>query len=119
MGNITLPVVVGAIIGMTQWIKEKLGISGRPAEIASFVVGFLFGGAYQVLTFPPVTSADWFGAVVSAVLLGLVPSGLYKFGGQMVDRARGDGVVVSSGTIVTPDKRLYSGVVDPLAIKKH
>lgn len=122
MSQISLPIVVAAVIGIAQWLKEKMQISGRPAEIVSFVVGVVCGGAYQVTMFPPVAASDWFGAAMVALLMGLVPSGLYKFGGQMADRIRGDGVIMSSGTIVTSDgfgNDKFTPMAEPMAIKKQ
>ena len=75
----SIAVVVGLVIGVTQWIKERLALSGRPAEALSFIVGFVAGGGYQLALYPPVTAPDWLGAVVVAVGMALVPSGLYKF----------------------------------------
>lgn len=86
MPEMNIALVVAAVIGVSQWLKEKLKVTDRPAEILSFVVGFAGGGAYQVFLFPPVTERDWFGAVIVAVLMALVPSGLYKFTGAMAEK---------------------------------
>lgn len=79
MQHTSIAVVVGLVIGVTQWLKERLGLTDKPAEILSAIVGFVAGAGYQLAMFPPVTAPDWLGAVVVAVGMALVPSGLYKF----------------------------------------
>lgn len=109
MLQISLPIVVGLVIGLTQWVKVKLNISGRAAEIAAFVIGVVSGGAYQLVMFPPAAPADYFGAAVVALLMGLVPSGLYQFGGQMADRiGSASSTTVQQATPVTPPLRFSS-----------
>lgn len=73
--------VILVVMGLTQFIKEKLGMSGNPAELLSFVIGFLLGGAFRLASLPalPGDFAGWFGVVLYALAAGLVPSGLYKF----------------------------------------
>lgn len=73
--------VILVVMGLTQFIKEKLGLSGSPAELLSFAIGFLLGGAYRLASLPalPADFAGWFGVVLYALAAGLVPSGLYKF----------------------------------------
>ena len=68
-------------MGLTQFVKEKLNLSGRPAELLSFAIGFLIGGASRLASVPalPADFAGWFGVVLYALAAGLVPSGLYKF----------------------------------------
>lgn len=86
MPEINLALVVAAVIGVSQWLKERLGVQDKAAEVMSFIVGLAGGGAYQVFLFPPASAQDWFGAVIVAVLMALVPSGLYKFGGAMAGK---------------------------------
>jgi len=86
MPDMSLALVVGAVIGLTQWLKTKLKIVDRAAELLSFGVGFAGGGAYQVIMFPPSNPQDWFGAAIVAILIGLVPSGIYQFGGAMASK---------------------------------
>ena len=76
--------VILVVLGLTQFIKEKLSMSGRPAELLSFAIVFFIGGASRIASMPamPVDFAGWFGVVIYGLAMGLVPSGLYKFAGE-------------------------------------
>lgn len=78
--------VVAIVLGLTQWIKTKLKLVDTAAEVLSFIVGFVLGGAYQYVYSQPVDAASWFAVVLTALGMALVPSGLYKFVGMAADR---------------------------------
>jgi hypothetical protein len=73
--------VILVVLGLTQFIKEKLNLSGRPAELLSFAIGFFIGGASRLASLPtmPLDFTGWFAVVLYALAAALVPSGLYKF----------------------------------------
>lgn len=71
--------IVFIVIGLSQWLKTKLKLQDTAAEIMSFVVGAVLGGAYQYVITKPTDLATWLPVVVVAIGMGLVPSGLYKF----------------------------------------
>lgn len=89
MEFVNLGVVVTIVLGLTQWIKERLGLVDRPAEILSFAVGALGGGVYQYAASQPTDLNGWLGVVFVAVLMALVPSGIFKFGSQLSQQASG------------------------------
>ncbi len=70
--------VIGLVLGLTQWLKEKIGLSGAGAELASFAIGFVAGFGYQW----SISGPDYLSVIVTAVGMALVPSGLYKFATQ-------------------------------------
>jgi hypothetical protein len=81
IGEITL-----IVLALTQWLKTKLELEGKVAELASFGVGFALGGAYQFTVTKPADAVTWLTVLVVAIGMGLVPSGLYKFAGALADR---------------------------------
>ncbi len=86
--EINYATIIGLVLALTQWVKERLGLKGRPAEIVSFLIGLVSGGGYQYVTHPPALPADWFGLVVVGLITALVPSGLYKLVTGLIDRAK-------------------------------
>lgn len=84
MTEFNLGLVAIAVIGFSQWLKEKMKVDGQRAELLSFIVGVVAGGTYQIAIYPPTKAQDIFGAVLVALLMGLVPSGLYDFGSAMI-----------------------------------
>lgn len=89
MEFVNLGVVVTIVLGLTQWLKERLGLVDRPAEILSFAVGALGGGVYQFAVSQPTDLNGWLGVVFVALLMALVPSGIFKFGSQLSQQASG------------------------------
>lgn len=68
--------LVALVIALVEWIK-RFGVSGKALNAASMMVGALIGIAYWYAQSPLTTFADWFGAVVYGLALGLVASGIY------------------------------------------
>lgn len=75
-----------AVLGLTEWIKTKLHLVDTAAEVASFIVGFSLGGFYQYTLTQPIDATSWFQVVLVGIGMGLVPSGLFKFGVNFVSR---------------------------------
>ena len=72
------PFVVMAVLGL-GWLAGQLGAQGKLQLAIAFTCGFLIGGAYQIAaTEMPVTFEQWFYVVITAVIMGLVPSGFYE-----------------------------------------
>jgi len=74
-------VVVGVplilvVIGLVE-VMKKLGLQGSWLIVASLLVGLSFGVAYQWSLGPLVTFAEWFGAIVYGLGIGLVATGIY------------------------------------------
>ena len=87
MEYVNIGIVVTIVLGLTQWVKDRLKLDGRPAEILSFILGLLFGGVYQYAVTKPVELNQWLSVAFVAVLMALVPSGIFKFAAQIADKA--------------------------------
>ncbi|KPL82656.1 hypothetical protein SE15_11195 [Thermanaerothrix daxensis] len=70
-----IPLVL-VVLGLVEWSK-RLGLSGKALQLLSMLVGIVLGVLYQYSVFPLVTFAEWFGAVVYGLALGLIASGVY------------------------------------------
>lgn len=68
--------LIALVIALVEWIK-KFGVEGKALNAASMAVGAAIGVAYWYAQAPLVSFADWFGAVVYGLALGLAASGLY------------------------------------------
>ncbi|MEJ5222845.1 MAG: hypothetical protein WHV44_00195 [Anaerolineales bacterium] len=64
------------VIALVEWVK-RFGIEGKALNAVSMAIGALVGVAYWYAQSPLVTFADWFGAIVYGLTLGLVASGVY------------------------------------------
>jgi hypothetical protein len=64
------------VIALVEWIK-KFGAEGAVLNAISMAVGALIGVAYWYAQSPLASFADWFGAVIYGLALGLVASGIY------------------------------------------
>ena len=84
---VNIGVVVTIVLGLSQWMKERLGLTDKPAEIMSFAIGLAGGGVYQYAVTQPADLVSWLGVVFVALLMALVPSGIFKFAAQMADKA--------------------------------
>ena len=72
------PFVTLAVLGLGTFYG-KLGLSGRAQLAAAFVTGLLTGGAFQIASVGmPSDFTGWFYVALSAVLMGLMPSGVYE-----------------------------------------
>jgi hypothetical protein len=86
MEYVNIGVVVTIILGLTQWLKERLKLESRAAEALSFVIGATLGGLYQYSVTKPVDLTSWLAVAFVALLMALVPSGIYKIVSQQVDK---------------------------------
>lgn len=68
--------LVALVIALVEWIK-RFGVEGKALNAVSMAVGAVIGVAYWYAQSPLVTFADWFGAVIYGLALGLVASGIY------------------------------------------
>lgn len=85
----TLALTFLLLMGATQWLKSKMGLEGRAVEIVAGVLGLLAGAGWYIASFDvPDNASAAFALILSAVMFGLVPSGLYKLGNAYVDRNR-------------------------------
>jgi hypothetical protein len=72
------PFVTLAVMGLATFYG-RLGLSGRAQLAAAFVTGLLTGGAFQIASLGiPTDFTGWFYVALSAVLMGLMPSGVYE-----------------------------------------
>lgn len=70
-----IPLVV-LVISLVEWVK-RFGIEGKALNAVSMGIGAVIGVAYWYAQSPLVTFADWFGAIMYGLALGLVASGVY------------------------------------------
>lgn len=68
--------LVAVVIALVEWVK-RFGIEGKALNAVSMVIGALVGVAYWYAQAPLMSFADWFGAIVYGLALGLVASGVY------------------------------------------
>lgn len=87
MEYVNIGIVVTIVLGLTQWLKERMQLSGQPAEALSFAIGAACGGVYQYAITNPVTLQDWLAVVFVALLMALVPSGIFQFAAQIAGKA--------------------------------
>ena len=74
--------VVVLVLALSQWVKTRLGLQDRNAEIASFVIGLVLGVLFWWASHPPATAQDWLILLLVGLGMALVPSGLFKIGIQ-------------------------------------
>lgn len=68
--------LVAVILGLVE-LAKSFGASGRTLTGISFGIGAVLGVFYQFSVAIPVTAADWFGAVIFGLALGLTACKLY------------------------------------------
>ena len=83
---LNLSFVIAVVIGLTQWIKDKAELTGRPAEVLALLVGAVLGAGYQFVYAAPTDASGWFSVVLVGLAMALVPSGLFKFAAQMLEK---------------------------------
>ena len=87
MEYVNIGIVVTIVLGLTQWLKERMQLAGRPAEALSFAIGLVCGGVYQYAITQPATLQAWLSVAFVALLMALVPSGIFKFASQVASKA--------------------------------
>lgn len=70
-----VPLIV-VIVGIVEWLK-RLGISGIALNVASMVIGIVFGVAYRHAQQPIADFPSALNAVVYGLALGMAASGVY------------------------------------------
>lgn len=68
--------LVAVILGLVE-LAKGFGFTGKVLTGISFGIGAALGIFYQFSVKVPVTAADWFGAVVFGLSLGLTACKLY------------------------------------------
>jgi uncharacterized membrane protein YoaK (UPF0700 family) len=84
---LNIGIVVTIVLGLTQWLKERMELTGQRAEALSFAIGAACGGVYQYAITQPVTLQGWLAVVFVALLMALVPSGIFQFVMQAANKA--------------------------------
>lgn len=72
--------IVFIVWALTEWIKNTFSLTGKTVEFVSLGVGLVVGLGYKLTTGMEATFVWWFLAVLYGLLLGIVPSMLYKTG---------------------------------------
>lgn len=73
--------IVAVIVGLVEFSKQ-MGLTGRALTAAALGIGLAAGVAYRVSVALPTTYADWFGAVVYGLALGLCAAGVNDWAKQ-------------------------------------
>lgn len=72
------PFVVMAVLGL-GWMAGQFGAKGRLQLAIAFVLGALIGGGFQIASLGmPKDFAGWFWTAITALVMGLMPSGFYE-----------------------------------------
>jgi hypothetical protein len=72
------------VLGLVQWCKTYITDS-KAIRATSMAIGWALGGSYMIATNgPPADFAGWFGIVVFGLGLGLVASGIYDVGKDLL-----------------------------------
>lgn len=75
VGGVELTLLV---FGITEFLKNAMGLSGKPVTLIAIGLGFLFALAAQVAPDYPVFQL-WFTRVVVALAFSLAAPGYYQF----------------------------------------
>jgi len=83
--NLTGAIVAGLpliaiVTGLVQFLKQKLGMSGKPVEVLAITTGTLIGFGFHV--YAAATPIEWtfgfvFEALIFGLALGLAATGIY------------------------------------------
>ena len=79
--------LIALVFGLTQFIKEAVGMEGKKVTLLAAGLGVLVMVAFQLIGIVPEPYGQILGIVFSSVAFGLSASGYYKF----VTRNDGDG----------------------------
>jgi hypothetical protein len=74
------------VLGLVQWFKGYIK-DDRAIQAVSMAIGLLLGGGYMVASLGvPVDFAGWFSIAVYGLGLGLVASGIFDVGKDLLAR---------------------------------
>jgi hypothetical protein len=68
--------LVTLVIALVEWVK-RFGVKGAWLNATSMLIGLVIGVAYWYAQSPLGSFAEWFGAIVYGLMLGLGASGVY------------------------------------------
>lgn len=72
------PFVIAGVLGLATFYKS-LGLGGRWLLLAAFFTGAVIGAGFQVASVGmPSSFTEWFYVLISAILMGLMPTGVYE-----------------------------------------
>ncbi len=78
------PIVVLVVLGLVTFYG-KMGIQGRTQLVSALATGLVFGGAFMIAALGlPATFAGWFSVVIYGLMMGLVASGIYDTGKELM-----------------------------------
>lgn len=81
-----IPIVV-VVLALVQWIKATFALQGKQVEIVSLIVGLVLGIGYRCTQTIELTFAWFFMTFIYGLVLGIIPSQLYKVGQDVVQGA--------------------------------
>jgi len=68
--------LIFVVMGLVE-LAKAFGAQGKLLTGLSFAIGLVVGVLYQLSLFMPANFAEWFGAVIFGLALGLVASKVY------------------------------------------
>jgi hypothetical protein len=72
------PFVIMTVLGL-GWLAGALGAKGKLQLAIAFLCGFVIDGSFQVAALGmPKDFAGWFWVFITAMIMGLAPSGFYE-----------------------------------------
>jgi len=81
------PILVLVVLGLVT-LYGKFGLKGKAQLASSLATGVVFGSGFMVaaLGFPN-TYAGWFSVVIYGLMIGLIATGVYETGKEVITRA--------------------------------
>ena len=71
--------LIALVFGLTQFIKDQVGWTGKKVTALSASLGVVLMGVYQGLAYVPDPYSAIVNGVVASLAFGLAASGFYKF----------------------------------------
>jgi hypothetical protein len=117
--DISLGAVVALILGLTEWIKTKAGLSGTAAEWLALGVGSLIGSAYQFTVTKPIDVSQWIVVIIAGLIISVSTTGGYKLGMSVADRVNNKNIgFISASSVFGELKTTDTKPVDPVVTEK-
>lgn len=91
--------IIFVVVALVQIAKNRWNLAGKDVELVSLGIGLLIGVGYRFGNGVEPTFAWWFGTVIYGLLLGIVPSQLYKTGTDVVKSAVQKSVQPAAGDV--------------------
>jgi len=81
----TVGAILPLVLGLVTYFG-RLGVKGRWQLVTSLLSGLVFGGATMYFQTAPMSAAEWFGIGVVGLMTGLIATGVYDTGKEIVSK---------------------------------